>query len=297
MPVHFASLAVLAALEGLTEALPVSRSGHEVVARVWLDAGAQAPALATVLRLATALALVAVARRRLAGALGEGVRAVSRPALFRASPSAHDAVVLALGTVVSLLTGAFVLPHVEMWSESPTAAGIGLCVTGLSLASLALAGLDGGDPHTPGPAGPLRLPASGAWGRRAAQTPGPSLVGAVVVGIAVGLAVFPGASRVGAALTLLLWMGVKPGRAVDLAFLLAVPSLLVAFFARAPESRAALDWGAIALGLLLAFVGAAVGSELLRMLVERRKLAALALWTIPLGLALLAYARALPLPS
>lgn len=277
-------VAVLAALQGLTEALPVSRSGHAVVARLWLEPGPRAAALEAVLHLGTAAALVLVARRRLLGALGDGVRAVSRPTLFQGSSAANDAVVIVVGTVVSLIAGSLIAPRVEMWSESPTATGVGLCVTGLALASTLL---------IPRPSGPLRL--RGAAGPRG-EAPGPSLAGSVLVGMAVGLAAFPGASRVGAALTLLLWMGVKPGRAVDLAFLVSAPTLVLAF-ARGAGQPAALPGGTITLGLVLAFVGAALASEILRALAERRRLAALALWTIPLGLATLAYARALPLPS
>jgi undecaprenyl-diphosphatase len=273
LPFH---VVLLAALRGLTEGLPVSRSGHEVVARLWLDEGAPATALEPVVHLGTALGLLAVARRRLAAALGEGVRAVSRPRLFRGSSSAHDAAVLAIGTVVSVITSVLVTPSVEMWSASPTATGVGLCVTGLALASTAL---------VPRSVGPLRL-----------HVPGLSWGGSVIVGVALGLAMFPGASRVGAALTLLLWMGVKPDRAVDLAYLLAVPPLLVAF-ARGAGGHPGLSTGTLALGLALAFAGVAVASEVLRSLAERRRIGVLALWTIPLGLAMLAYARALPLPS
>jgi undecaprenyl-diphosphatase len=269
-------VALLAILRGLTEALPVSRSGHEAVARLWLDESAPATALESVLHLGAALGLLAMTRQRLAAALGEGVRAVSRPMLFRGSSSAHDAAVLAIGTVVSMVTLALVTPSVEMWSASPTATGVGLCVTGLSLASTAM---------VPRGGGPLRLRARGpSWG------------GSVIVGVALGLAIFPGASCVGAALTLLLWMGVKPDRAVDLSYLLAVPALLVAF-ARSAGGHAGLPTGTVALALMLAFVGAAVASEVLRFLAERRCIGVLALWTIPLGLAMLAYARALPLPS
>jgi undecaprenyl-diphosphatase len=268
-------VALLAALRGLTEALPVSCSGHQVVAGIWLDEGAPAAALESVLALGAALGLLAVARRRLAGALGEGVRAVSRPTLFRGSSAAQDAAVLATGTVVSLITGALVTPSVEMWSASPTATGVGLCVTGLALASTAM------------------IPRGGAPLRAA----GPSLVGGVIVGVALGLAIFPGASRVGAALTLLLWMGLKPDRAVDLAYLLAVPALLIAFARGVGGDATGLHAGTVALGLVLTFVGVAVASEVLRSLAARRRVGVLALWTIPLGLAMLAYARALPLPS
>ncbi len=270
-------VAVLAPLQGLTETLPISRSGHAVVARMWLEAGAPATALSAILHLGVAVAFVAVARRRLFDALGEGVRAVSRPTLFRGSPSAHDAVVVAVGAAVSLVAGALALPQVDAWRESPTATGVGLCVTGLSLASTAMI------PRSLGRAG----------GRRIVV---PSLAGTVVVGLAHGLACFPGASRVGAALTVLLWMGVEPDRAVDLSFLLTVPALLVAC-ARGAFGRAPLDAGTVALGLVLVFVSAAVASEALRSLAERRRLGVLSLWMIPLGLAMLAYARALPLPT
>jgi undecaprenyl-diphosphatase len=115
-----------------------------------------------------------------------------------------------------------------------------------------------------------------------------------MVGMAQGLAVFPGASRVGAALTLLLWMGVKPARAVELSFLLAVPALLAAFFQQAAGGLGGAAPSLIVLGAVLAFVGAATASEVLRALSDRRRVAWLALWTIPLGLATIAYARALP---
>jgi undecaprenyl-diphosphatase len=224
-----------------------------------------------------------VARRRLLGALGDGVRAVSRPALFQGSPAAQDAVVLAVGTVVSVIAGALVGPRVEMWARSPTAAGVGLCVTGLALASTAL---------VPRPAGPFRLRSGG----REARAAGPSLSGSVIAGMAVGLAAFPGASRVGAALTLLLWMGVRPSRAVDLSLLLTAPSLVVAFLTSG-WSAGGLTAGTLVLGTVLSSVGVVVAGEILRSLADRRRLAVLALWTVPLGLATLAYARALPLPT
>jgi undecaprenyl-diphosphatase len=75
-----------------------------------------------------------------------------------------------------------------------------------------------------------------------------------------------------------------------------VPSLVVSF-AHAAGARAGLPTSTLVLGLVLAFVSAAVGSEVARSLAERRKLATLALWTVPLGLATLAYAHALPLSS
>jgi undecaprenyl-diphosphatase len=271
-------VALLAVLQGLAEVLPISRSGHEVVARLWLDAGASAVALEGLLHIATAAAFLASARRRLAAACADGVRAIARPAMFAASPGAQDAAVIVVASAVSLITGSIAEPRVEMFRESPTATGVGLIVSGLAIASTALA---------------PRAPAS--WAAKGAAS-GPSLAGAMVVGISHGIAVFPGASRVGAALALLLWMGVRPRRAVELAFLITVPALLLAF-ARGLAARNAVETGTIVLGVVLAHVAAMIGSESLRSLADRRRVARLALWTIPLGLAMLAYARALRAPS
>jgi undecaprenyl-diphosphatase len=128
-----------------------------------------------------------------------------------------------------------------------------------------------------------------------------SVQGALAVGVVHGAALFPGASRVGAALVLLLWLGLRPARALDLAILITIPSLLGAFASTAligapsvPSAAASLPLGLAALGVVVAFVSAAIGVSFLRTLLMTRRAFALALWTIPLGLATIAYARALP---
>jgi undecaprenyl-diphosphatase len=263
---------LLSALQGVTEVLPVSRSGHAAVARIFLMPGEGASLLEGVLHLGTAVAIGVLARRRLAEALAEGVRGIARPALFKTSEGAHDAAVLALASFASLLVGALLKPYMEVWGSAPVAVGMGLIVMGIGLASVGLAPR----PH------------------RSA----PTLGGALAVGVAHGLAAFPGASRVGAALLLLLWLGVKPGRALDLSLLLTAPGLVLAFAQAALGMRGAadagIDMGTAALGLVIAFVSAAIGAAAIRALLAKRRVGALALWMIPLGLATLAYARALP---
>jgi undecaprenyl-diphosphatase len=267
---------LLSALQGLAEVLPISRSGHGAVARLWLSSDSTASAAAALegaLQLSTAVAAGVVARHRLSAALSEGVRGIARPALFRTSPAARDAAVLALASVMSLVVSALVRPYVEAWRGSPGAVGVGLVTTGVALASVIFAPRPHGD--------------------------GPSMFGAAAVGVAHGLAVFPGASAVGAALTMMLWLGVKPGRALDLALLISIPGLMASFVqALTGEGAVAvsgddLTMGTIAMGCVIAFLCAVLAGSALRGLLARRRLAALSLWVIPLGLATLAYARAL----
>ncbi len=84
---------------------------------------------------------------------------------------------------------------------------------------------------------------------------------------------------------MLLWLGMSVGRAVDLALLITVPSLLVAA-AKGLALEGALggiDAGSVAVGLVIAFVAAIVAGGALRSLGERRRLPFLALWIIPSG--------------
>lgn len=263
---------LLSALQGLTEVLPVSRSGHGEVARLWLAPDEGALLLEGVLQLSTAAAAGVIARKRLAAALSQGVRGIARPVLFRTAPAAQDAAALVIATAVSLTVGALVRPYGEVFRGAPIAVGLGLLTTGCALASVMFA---------PKPrAEALSMPAM------------------IAVGAAHGLSVFPGASAVGAALTLLLWLGIKPARAVDLALLLSIPSLGVAFARSLTEvaaysGGAGLDFGTVAMGCVVAFLSATLAGGALRALLARRRLPTLSLWLIPLGLAMCAYARAL----
>jgi undecaprenyl-diphosphatase len=271
---------LLSALQGFTEVLPISRSGHGAVARMWLTADGTASALEGVLQLSTAVAAGVVARRRLAAALSEGVRGIARPSLFKTSPAARDAAVIVVASVMSFLVGALVRPYVEPFSAAPLAVGLGLVTTGVAIASVAF------------------VPKSHVL---KSHPEAPSMLGAAAVGVAHGLAAFPGASAVGAALTMLLWLGVKPGRALDLSLLIAIPALAAAFARALASARSAgvgasaedLPLGTIAMGCVIAFLCATLAGSALRALMARRRLGALALWVIPLGLATLAYARAL----
>jgi len=268
MPVSH--LVVLAVLQGIAEALPLSRSAHTTAARIWLEETGGAMAFEDLLHVGTALALITAARRRLFSALGEGVRAIARPSLFQQAPGARDAAVLVTASAVSLLFGRLAHAHIEPWRDAPMAVGLGLLLTGTSLASTLFA-----------PRG---------------QAEAPTMLGAVAVGMVHGAAVFPGASPIGAALALLLWLGVRGSHALDLAFLITVPALLASFAHGLGGASVGLSAGKIVLGLSLAFAAAWLASEALRALVIQRRLSALSVWIFPLSLAMLAYAHALPPP-
>jgi undecaprenyl-diphosphatase len=265
---------LLAGLQGLAEVLPISGSGHGAIATIWLGGSSGMP---PALLCGAILASMAFAlRRSLVGAVSEGVRAIARPILFTTSPGAQVAAVTGVATTASLTISIVARPLVEAWNKVPLAVGVGLLVTAVGLASTRLA------PR--------------------AQLETPSLLGAALVGLAHGLAVAPGASRVAAALTVLLWLRVKAARALDLALLLSLPILAITFAegllaGRADQDGIPIEAGTLVAALLVAYLATSLACAVLRAIVTRGRLAVFALWLMPLGLAMIAYARALPGPA
>lgn len=175
-------------LQGLTEFLPISSSGHLVVAEGLLGLHAPGVAVEVMLHLATLLAVVIVYRvalMRLAGGLWRRESDASAQVIFLVAASVPAAVV---GLVFrEALTAAF---------DSFLLVGIDFLLTGLLLAST-------------------------RWIRpRPERTI--TLGTALLVGVAQAVAILPGISRSGTTIAAALWRGVPAWRAAEFSFLMAV---------------------------------------------------------------------------
>jgi undecaprenyl-diphosphatase len=264
-------LVVFAALLGLGALLPISESGHVVAARVWLGGGRALEPLTLAAGIGVLCAVVFVTRRRLGVALGEGLRGIARPAVLQASDGGRDATALVIGAVVMGAVEAALRPWTSPLDATPTAAGIGLLATAAAVASTRFAPV----------------------AKRTAPGPG----GAFLAGVAGGLAVVPGASRIGAAFVLLRWLGLGGWRAAEMAMMMAVPALVLDAARRLAEHepRDSLGASELVLAATVALLGGVLASAWWRLLCERERTPWLALWLAPLGLALVAYARGLGL--
>ena len=258
------TLAALGLLQGLTEFLPVSSSGHLVILQAWLP-GFREPGVlfhATV-HLAT-LGAVLVYFRRDVTALGQ---ATVRPS--RADPATVRLLWLVIiGTVPTALIGFFLKELLEsLFTSVPTAASMLLVTGGLLLAT-------------------------DRAGERTGGIERLSLTQAIVIGVVQGAAIIPGISRSGATVAAGVFCGLERGLALRYSFLLSIPAILGAFVLQLATHG--LD-GALAvnkLGYGLAFAAAfAVGyvsiGVLLKVLLSRR-LTWFACYCWGLGLAVLA---------
>ena len=216
----------LGALQGATEFLPVSSSGHLVVAEAVL--GLQTPGLVVevVLHVATLLAVVIVYRKTL-GRLAAGVIAGDRAAW-------RYVLLLALATIPAGLVGVTLQDWFERIFDSLTLVGVNFLITGTVL-----------------------------WSTRGKTGRGerPTAQGALGIGVAQALAILPGISRSGTTVAAGMWLGMDAVRAAEFSFLLAIPAIAGAALLQIPDLPS--DVMSIgALPLVTGFVAALVSGVL-----------------------------------
>ena len=178
-------------VQGLTEFLPISSSGHLVLIPALLNADEPDLATSVMLHLGTLLAVVWFYRHDL--------RKLARVRTDR--EARLILLLLAVGTVPAALVGITLRGPIEIVFDDPKIVAVALMVTGAILALGLLL-----------PAGLRRL----SSGR---------IPDALVVGVAQAFALIPGISRSGMTITAGLAQGFERVEAARYAFLLAIPSI------------------------------------------------------------------------
>lgn len=264
-----AQVAFLGALQGVTEFLPVSSSGHLALAEILFNTGAGGLALNVMLHAGTLLATFAVLRHRVADAVVDGARALGRPSRFGLTAGGRDARAVIIASLPTALIGLGLRSTVETWTRSPLVVGVGFLITALVLVSTRFARL--GDREVP------------------------TFMGSILIGVCQGIAVVPGISRSGSTIAAALWLGVRPDRAFELSMLMSLPAVAGAVLVEAHH----LPGGAgglvhAILGALVALVFGVLALILLRRLTVGGHFSLFALWVLPVAVATLAMAKAWP---
>jgi undecaprenyl-diphosphatase len=189
----FWSVIILAVIQGATEFLPVSSSGHLVLGGRLAGLPPAEGTLEVVLHLGTLAAVLLFFRRRLGRLLADAAagRGEGRRWLLA----------LVLGSIPAGLAGVLLKDFFEAQFTNLVGTGCWLLVTGLGLALFGC---------------PPRHPRRGA--PRAGQ--------ALLVGLAQALAILPGISRSGATIVAGMRAGLDRRRAGALSFFLAIPAIL-----------------------------------------------------------------------
>lgn len=254
--------ALLGLVQGLTEFLPVSSSGHlAIIEHVWRLPEAQRLPLTTMLHLGTAAAMLFFFGRRLAGIIA-GCFASQPEARV---PNRRMVGYIVLGSAPAALVGLLLEDRIALAFSSPALIGAMLVVTGAALFGTRFVRAE---ERTLG------------WGR------------AFTVGIAQAVAILPGISRSGATIAAGLYMGVGREESFEFSFLLAVPAIVAAALLELRKaSLSHLNPVSVGLGMMVALIAGLAALILLRRAVTGRKLYWFAFYCWLAGILSLAFVR------
>jgi undecaprenyl-diphosphatase len=257
---------LLGIVQGLTEFLPVSSSGHLVVAEAALRVRTPGVFVEVVVHVATLFAVVVVYWPRLL-ALGLGATRGERDTWRFIG-------LVLLASVPAGLVGILFREWFARTFDSLAIVGVDFLVTGTVLWSTRSA-----------PAGLRETPTAG---------------GTLAVGVAQAVAILPGISRSGSTIATGIWAGLDPVRAAEFSFFMAMPAIAGAALLELPNLTAsAASVGAVPLAVSFgaALVSGVAAIRLLIWLLARRAFHRFAPYCWTLGVLSLVWALAGPVAT
>lgn len=249
---------ILGIIQGLTEFLPVSSSGHLEIGAVLLNIQSEDNLLFTVIvHAATALSTIVVFRKDILYMLREIAR-------FEWNESTRFAVNIGISMVPVAVVGLFFKDEVEsLFGGNTLLVGSMLLITGTLLAFTYF--------HK----------------KNEGEVTG---VKAFIIGIAQACAVMPGISRSGATIATALLLNIDKSRAARFSFLmvlipiLGISALDLKDYIESPASHAAISPLALAAGFVAAFVSGYLACAWMIKIVKRGKLIYFAAYCLLVGL-------------
>lgn len=265
---------VLGLVQGFTEFLPVSSSGHLAIMREILGVETGVLTFEVAVHLGTLLAVLLVFRKMIARLVVAGERllgdfiAGKGLSNLPGDPDRRLVWNLIIGTVPAAVIGLALEGLVEKAFGSVLSVGIMLIVTGFVLLTSSRVAREEGKPLS-------RLGTAGAF----------------AIGVAQAVAVFPGISRSGSTISAGLALGLARDDAATFSFLLSIPAILGATVLKAfdllssPAFRSQASY--YAMGLVAAFVSGYLAIHLVYGALKSRRFSGFAYYCFAVGAAVI----------
>jgi undecaprenyl-diphosphatase len=263
---------VLGVVQGVTEYLPVSSSGHLVIFQALFGLTEPALFFDIVLHAATLIAVVwyywtdlTTSLAGLVAGIGRIARGESIRRVYETDEGFRLWTLIVAGTIPTGIIGVGFKDYFETLFGAPWRVGLMLMVTGLILLSTRFAG-EGGRTI-----GRFRL-----WE-------------AVVIGVAQGMAITPGISRSGTTIAAALLMGVERETAARFSFLLSLPSIAGALILKFEPSTSEATAAGFAVGFIASLLTGYLCLAFLVAIVKRGGLSWFAWYCFAVGGATMAF--------
>jgi undecaprenyl-diphosphatase len=248
---------LLGILEGLTEFVPVSSTGHLILASTLLGfEGEASKTFKIAIQMGAILAVLVAYHRRFSG--------VAVGLLRRDAASFAFTRNIVLGFLPAMVIGFIFYSNIRMLLENPEMVCVALVLGGIAILLIERT------------VKTVRFETVEAIGTKTA----------LAIGFVQCLAMIPGVSRSGATIMGALMMGVERKTAAEFSFFLAVPTMLAATVYDLYKNRDILsadDMGAIGIGFAVAFVTALIVVKAFVAIVSRFGFAPFAWYRIVIG--------------
>lgn len=252
---------LLGIVEGLTEFLPVSSTGHLIITGDLLDfTGDRAATFEVFIQLGAILAVVWMYRAKVVSVLGH----------LNTAPAQRFTFNLILAFIPAAIAGFLLHGYIKTYLFNPLTVAWALIVGGVLMLLI--------ERYAPAP--------------RVTEVDDMRAADALKVGFAQVLALFPGVSRAGATIMGGLVTGLSRTAATEFSFFLAIPTMFAATLFDLYKSAAFLAWSDAPLfvvGFVTSFISALIVIRLFLGYVAHHKFAVFAWYRIVFGIGVLAY--------
>ena len=255
---------IIAIVQGITEFLPISSSGHLILIPYFTDFPDQGPLIDVAVHVGSLLAIVLYFRKDVAGLARGGFATIG---IGNDSAQRRLFLWVLAGTVPAVALGLFLKLNGYLESfRSTDLVAVNLIVYGLLLG------------------------VADRWGRQEKSYEDLTLRDAVLVGIAQALALIPGTSRSGSTMTMARFLGYKRVEAARFSFLLAIPAVAGAGLLAAldlAEASAQMQLDALVAGVFT-FIAALATMVFLMNFLRKASMLVFVIYRVALGCVLLA---------
>jgi undecaprenyl-diphosphatase len=255
---------LLACIQGFTEFLPISSSGHLIIAPILFGYSLQSLAFDVAVHVGTLAAVILYFRQEIARMLVAGIDATRRRSLT--NPDARLGAMVIVATLPILVLGFPLKLLLELMREDEQLVELVIATTTIGFGLLLWLG--------------------DRIGRRDRDEYALGWRSALLVGLFQAIAIVPGTSRSGITITAALLLGLTRKAASRFSFLLSIPTIALAGLLEVKsliEAETPIAWGELWLGAALSFIVAYLTIHFFLHFIERISMEPFAVYRLLLG--------------
>lgn len=202
---------ILGVLQGITEFLPISSSGHLALGKILLGSEVESGiTYEVVVHFGTLVSIMYYYRTELSRLFSSGLRFLLNSAKEKESSDVHFLGMILISMIPAFMVGFTLKDHVEAIFSNPLLVSLMLLITGFLLFSTKFI--------------PNRIQENGTSHVAAAGGGAPiGIAKSFAIGLAQACAMIPGISRSGSTITTALWLGVDRETAANFSFIMVIP--------------------------------------------------------------------------